>query len=66
MTIVFSLYSGDERVYLLQLAEILGAEVRDSYKRAERPLLICPEPKSAKYDAAIKWRKFSFKKISLH
>lgn len=55
MIIVFSLYTNDERSFLLQLAQILGAEVQDSYVRAKQPVLICPEPKSAKYDAAIRW-----------
>lgn len=55
MIIVFSLYTGDERLFLQQLAEILGAEVQDSFKRANKPLLISPSPDNAKYEAAIKW-----------
>lgn len=57
MTIVFSLYSNDERSFLVQLAQIFGAEVQESFIRANQPLLVCPEPKSAKYDAAIRWSK---------
>lgn len=55
MKIVFSLYAGDERLFLSQLAEIMGAQYEDSYKRINKPLLICPTPDNAKYNAAIKW-----------
>lgn len=58
MVIVFSLYSNDERVFLDQLAKIMGAEVQLSFARGSKPLLICPEPKSAKYQAAIRWSNF--------
>lgn len=57
LVIVFSLYSSDERVFLISLAEILGAQVQESYCRPSKPLLICPEARSAKYDAAIRWSK---------
>lgn len=55
MTIVFSTYSGDERGFLSQLAQILGAEVQDVYRRAARPLLVCPLPDNKKYQGAIQW-----------
>lgn len=58
MIVVFSLYPGDERSFLVQLADMLGAEVQDAYKRNSRPLLICPTPDNAKYNAAIKWGEF--------
>lgn len=57
IVIVFSLYASDERSFLSQLAQILGATVEDSYSRHSKPLLICSEAKSAKYDAAIRWSK---------
>lgn len=57
LVVVFSLYSSDERAFLLQLAEIMGASVQESYSRQSKPLLICSEAKSAKYDAAIRWSK---------
>lgn len=63
LVIVFSLYSSDERSFLVQLAQLLGADVQDSYCRPNKPLLICPEARSAKYDAAIRWSKTE--KISL-
>lgn len=55
---MFSLYSNDERSFLVQLAQILGAEVQESFIRSNQPLLVCPEPKSAKYDAAIRWSEY--------
>lgn len=58
MIVVFSTYSGDERTFLAQLAEIMGAEVQDSYRKVARPLLICPTKDNRKYDAAIKWSKY--------
>lgn len=57
MVIVFSLYSNDERSFLFQMAQILGADTQDTYSRSNKPLLICPEAKSQKYDAAIRWSK---------
>ncbi|XP_055297166.1 DNA topoisomerase 2-binding protein 1-A [Sitodiplosis mosellana] len=57
MNIVFSLYSSDERSFLFQLAQLMGAEVQESFIRASKPLLICPEARSAKYQAAIRWRQ---------
>lgn len=57
IVIVFSLYSSDERSFLSQLAQILGATVEESYCRNSKPLLICPEARSAKYEAAIRWSK---------
>lgn len=60
MNIVFSLYSNDERSFLVQLAVILGAEVQESFIRVNQPLLVCPEPKSAKYNAAIRWSEWTF------
>lgn len=57
MVIVISIYTTDERSFLAQLAVILGADVQESMFRSSRPLLICPEPKSAKYEAAIRWSK---------
>lgn len=55
MVIVFSTYAGDERLFLMQLAEIMGAGVEESYRKVARPLLICPLPDNKKYEAAIKW-----------
>lgn len=55
LIIAISIYASDERLYLVQLAEILGAEVQETYIRVNKPLLICPEPKSPKYEAAIRW-----------
>lgn len=60
MIIVISTYAGDERIFLSQLAEILGAEVQEAYKKASRPVLICPSTDNAKYKAAIKWRELDF------
>lgn len=57
MAVVFSLYSSDERAFLWQLAQILGADTQETYSRPNRPVLICSEAKSAKYEAAIRWRK---------
>lgn len=57
LVIVFSLYASDERTFLFQLAQILGAKVEESYCRANKPLLICPEARSSKYEAAIRWSK---------
>lgn len=57
IVIVFSLYASDERAFLSQLAQILGATVEESYCRGSKPLLVCPEAKSAKYEAAIRWSK---------
>lgn len=54
---MFSTYAADERTFLAQLAEIMGAEVQDSYRKVARPLLICPTAENRKYDAAIKWSK---------
>lgn len=64
MIIVFSTYSGDERTFLAQLAEVLGAEVQDSYRKVARPLLICPTKDNRKYDAAIKWSKYLLEEIN--
>lgn len=58
LIIAISIYASDERLYLVQLAEILGAEVQETYIRVNKPLLICPEPKSPKYEAAIRWSEF--------
>lgn len=55
MIIVFSQYHSDERSFLAQLAQMLGAEVHDSYRRTLKPLLICPVPNNAKYNGAISW-----------
>lgn len=57
LVIVFSIYAGDERVFLTSLAECLGADIQAAYKRAARPLLICPNatPDNPKYLAAVKW-----------
>lgn len=57
MEIVISTYSGDERLFLGSLAEIMGGNVQDAYKKSQRPLLICPAPDNAKYNAALKWSK---------
>lgn len=57
--IVFSLYSGDERLFLIQLAQTLGATVKGPYDKANKALLICPEARGDKYDAAIRWGKKS-------
>lgn len=57
MVIVISLYSSDERTFLFQMGQILGADVQETYTRQNKPLLICPEARSAKYDAAIRWSK---------
>lgn len=59
MVIVISTYAGDERAFLLQLAEILGADCHDAYKKVARPVLICPSTENAKYNAAIKWSKLT-------
>lgn len=64
MIIVFSTYAGDERSFLSQLAAIMGAEVQDSYRKANRPLLICPTNANAKYEAAIKWSEHFGENIS--
>lgn len=56
--IVFSMYADDERTFLLELALILGAKVEETYRRIERPLLICATVQSAKYGAAIKWSEY--------
>lgn len=61
MVIVFSLYSCDERSFLIQMATLLGADVKESFVRANKPLLICSEPKSSKYDAAIRWSKLNWR-----
>lgn len=58
MVIVFSLYSSDERTFLVQLAQLLGADVQESFVRSNKPLLICPEARSAKYQAAIRWSEY--------
>lgn len=63
IVIVFSLYLSDERNFLSQLAQILGATVEESYCRTSKPLLICPEARSAKYDAAIRWSMFKCSQI---
>lgn len=55
MVIAISIYASDERLYLMQLAQILGADVQETFIRGNKPLLICPEPKSPKYEAAIRW-----------
>lgn len=65
MVVVFSIYASDERYYLIQLAQILGADVQESFVRGNRPLLICPEAKSPKYEAAIRWRKIFFNDVRL-
>lgn len=60
MIIVISTYEGDERVFLVKLAECLGAEVQDAYKRSVQPLLVCPPEatENPKFKAALKWSKF--------
>lgn len=55
MTIVFSTYTGHERVFLQSLAQFLGAIHTSSYARHDRPLLICPTADGNKYNGAIKW-----------
>lgn len=57
MVIVISIYSSDERLYLEQMAKILGADFEERFIRQQNPYLICPEPKSPQYDAAIRWSK---------
>lgn len=55
----------DERWFLTNLAEILGAKVEVAFARQNKPLLICSGPEGPKYEAAIKWSKilFSFSNI---
>ncbi|XP_043474546.1 DNA topoisomerase 2-binding protein 1-A isoform X2 [Leptopilina heterotoma] len=61
--IAISTYSGQERQYLQQLAECLGALHQDTFARrtnmAKGTLanthLICPVPEGSKYQAAVKW-----------
>lgn len=60
MTIVFSLYSGSERDFLSHLVKILGGTVEEDYRRNDKPLLVCPEAREAKYAAAILWSMLLF------
>lgn len=60
MTVVFSMYTGYERDYLMTLAQSLGGLVEDKYMRQNKPLLLCPKPEGAKYNGAIRWGKIIF------
>lgn len=61
--IAISTYSGQERQYLQQLAECLGALHQDTFARRTNLVkktlanthLICPMPDGSKYQAAVKW-----------
>lgn len=55
LNLVFSIYSGLEREYLVQLAAILGAEVNSKYVKSDNPILLCPKQDGAKYMGAVKW-----------
>lgn len=57
LTIVLTTYSGSERMYLMHVAQIMGATVVDRYVKNMAPILICPKPEGAKYNGAIKWSK---------
>lgn len=58
LTLVFSIYTGNEREYLTQLAEVLGAKVDLKYVKSDAPILLCPKPEGAKYEGALKWSMF--------
>ncbi|XP_051154922.1 DNA topoisomerase 2-binding protein 1 isoform X2 [Leptopilina boulardi] len=61
--IAISTYSGQERQFLQQLAESLGALHQDTFARRTNLVkktlanthLICPLPEGSKYSAAVKW-----------
>lgn len=55
MVIVISTYAGHEKEFLQQLGNVLGADISQSYKKADKPLLICPSPEGNKYQGAVKW-----------
>ena len=57
MTVVFTTYCDNEKNYLLQLAQILGAEIKEAYARNDNALLICPRPEGAKYNGAVRWKQ---------
>lgn len=55
MTVVFSTYTSNERIFLQALSQFLGATHSSEYARKENPLLICPTADGNKYNGAIKW-----------
>lgn len=57
LTIVISIYTANERNFLQSLISVLGGRASETYIKKERPLLVCPSPEGAKYDAAIRWSK---------
>uniref|UniRef100_A0A336KB18 CSON006828 protein n=1 Tax=Culicoides sonorensis TaxID=179676 RepID=A0A336KB18_CULSO len=55
ITISFSIYTGDERQYIKNLASALGANEDDKFVKKSKPVLIIPEPSGKKYEAAKCW-----------
>lgn len=61
--IALSTYAGKEREFINSVAELLGARTQETFARVNNPEkgaiasthLICPEPGSKKYLAALKW-----------
>ncbi|XP_012272472.1 DNA topoisomerase 2-binding protein 1-B isoform X3 [Orussus abietinus] len=62
--ITISSYIGKERLFLTELAQLLGAAYQDTFARkvnVERNImrsthLVCPTPNGNKYNAAVKWK----------
>ncbi|XP_049839921.1 DNA topoisomerase 2-binding protein 1-A-like isoform X1 [Schistocerca gregaria] len=61
--IALTTYAGKEREFITSVAELLGARTQETFARVNNPEkgaiasthLICPEPGSKKYLAALKW-----------
>lgn len=51
----FSVYAGSERIYVSNMAAILGAKEEEKFYKKKYPILIVPKPEGGKYDAAMKW-----------
>lgn len=51
----FSVYAGGERIYISNMAEILGAKEEEKFYKRLQPILILPRAEGIKYQAAMKW-----------
>lgn len=51
----FSIYAGCERIYISNMAKLLGAKEEEKFYKKLNPILIVPKPEGTKYLAAVKW-----------
>lgn len=52
---VISSYAGAERLFLMRIAQTMGAATEDKYVKKKYPILICDKAEGSKYKGAVTW-----------